>query len=279
MNNQGANPTIIECIFVANTCSFRGGGVGNVTGDVTMERCVFAGNRAARFGGAVGNIRSEPVITNCTIVENRGGEAGGGVRCGYGSDALLKNSILWGNSAPVGAQIAVDGMVGDLAKITVEYNAVMGNEDAVYVEANARLEWGAGNIDSDPCFAEPGYWGDANDPNIIVDPNDPNSLWVDGEYHLKSQAGRWDPPSGDWVYDDVTSPCIDAGDPMSPIGLEPFPNGGIVNMGAYGGTSEASKSYFGTAPCETIVAGDVNGDCKVDFLDFQLMGWHWLEEH
>jgi hypothetical protein len=44
--------------------------------------------------------------------------------------------------------------------------------------------------------------------------------------------------------DDVTSPCIDAGDPNSPVGDEPEPNGDRINMGAYGGTTEASKSYI-----------------------------------
>jgi len=79
------------------------------------------------------------------------------------------------------------------------------------------------------------------------------------------------------VIDDVTSPCIDAGDPMTPIGLELFPNGGIINMGAYGETAEASKSYFAEPLCETIVAGDVNGDCRVNFEDFRVMALHWLE--
>jgi hypothetical protein len=49
-----------------------------------------------------------------------------------------------------------------------------------------------------------------------------------GDYHLKSQAGHWDANSASWVKDEVTSPCIDAGDPASPIGLEPFPNGGRI---------------------------------------------------
>jgi hypothetical protein len=66
---------------------------------------------------------------------------------------------------------------------------------------------------------------------------------------------------------------------MSPIGPEPFPNGGRVNMGAYGGTVEASKSYFGEPPCETIVAGDINGDCTVDWVDFAFIALHWLEEN
>ena len=48
-------------------------------------------------------------------------------------------------------------------------------------------------------------------------------------------------------------------------------------MGAYGGTIEASKSYFGAAPCETIVAGDVNGDCRINFSDFAILASHWLQ--
>jgi hypothetical protein len=35
--------------------------------------------------------------------------------------------------------------------------------------------------------------------------------------------------------------------------------GGFVNMGAYGGTPEASKTYFGEPICETIVAGESQG--------------------
>ena len=138
---------------------------------------------------------------------------------------------------------------------------------------NIQGAWvGVGNIDADPCFAQAGYW----DPNgTAQDPND--DFWVDGEYHLKSQAGRWEPNEGRWKIDEVTSSCIDAGNPMSPIGYEPFPNGGVINMGAYGGTGEASKSYFGEPPCQTIVAGDANGDCEVDFEDFRLMALHWLE--
>ena len=65
---------------------------------------------------------------------------------------------------------------------------------------------------------------------------------------------------------------------MSPIGLEPFPNGGFVNMGAYGCTPEASKTYFGEPICETIVAGDINGDCQVDRADLEIMALHWTDD-
>jgi len=102
------------------------------------------------------------------------------------------------------------------------------------IEGDAR---GEGNIDVDPLFADPGYWDDNGTPD---DPND--DCFVVGDYHLKSQAGRWDPETASWVQDDVTSPCIDAGDPNSPLGDEPSPNGGIINMGFYGGTAQASLS-------------------------------------
>lgn len=49
-------------------------------------------------------------------------------------------------------------------------------------------------------------------------------------------------------------------------------------MGAYGGTAQASKSYFGKPLCNTIVAGDINGDCKVDEADMEILMLHWLEE-
>ncbi len=56
--------------------------------------------------------------------------------------------------------------------------------------------------------------------DISVDP-----LFADYDFHLKSD-----------------SPCIDAGDPSSDYSNEPTPNGGRINIGAYGNTAEASKS-------------------------------------
>jgi hypothetical protein len=62
---------------------------------------------------------------------------------------------------------------------------------------------------------------------------------------LQSRTGRWDPDIRTWVNDKIASPCIDRGDRTMPAGNEPFPNGGIINMGAYGGTTQAGKSTLG----------------------------------
>ena len=74
-------------------------------------------------------------------------------------------------------------------------------------------------------FADLGYW-DVNDTSE----NANDDFWVEGDHHLKSEVGRWDPLSESWVVDAVTSPCIDSGDPNSPLGDQPRPNGGQINM-------------------------------------------------
>ena len=126
------------------------------------------------------------------------------------------NNIFWEN------EIYIDQLV-EPGDYDINFNDIQGGfgivgydrltgEEEVYV--------GEGNIDVDPCFADPG----------------------NRDYHLKSEADRWDPVSQTLVQDDITSPCIDAGEPGTSIGSEPSPNGDIINMGAYGGTDQASKS-------------------------------------
>lgn len=83
---------------------------------------------------------------------------------------------------------------------------------------------------------------DRNHPDLVAMASNPNAVWVMGDYHLQSQTGRWDPEAHEWMQDRATSPCIDAGDPAAPVACEPTPNGGVIGQGAYGGTTQASKS-------------------------------------
>jgi hypothetical protein len=273
------HPLIQNCKLTANIAA-RGGALYPIYSEITVANCVFSGN-VTSHGSTITLGGNDLLLINCTISDNTedidpfipdpnliGVPCGGAV---LGKFELV-NCIVWGNVAS-----QWDGTYVQIEKYGVLKCSCVQNYSGTLP--------GAKNISADPCFASPGYW----DPNGT--PEDANDdFWVDGDYHLKSQAGRWQPaeisnfgfrtsnlPQGTWVKDDATSPCIDAGDPASPIGFEPFPNGGIVNMGAYGGTPEASKSYFGGPVCETIVAGDINGDCKVDFKDFSFIALHWLE--
>jgi hypothetical protein len=255
-----------NCIFTNNSAMTEGGGISTNKYNqlTTINNCIFTGNRVLGIqsslgsGGACCLSGDNTKITNCTFHGNWA-EQNSAIYKTSTSILNISNSILWND---------VNGISqSDPNTLTVKYSDIQGGWE------------GEGNINSDPLFAMPGHWADANDPNIVAEPNEPNAVWIEGDYHLKSQAGRWDTNSKTWIQDDVTSPCIDAGDPNSPIGYEPFPNGGYINMGAYGGTSEASKSYFGKPVCDTIVAGDINGDCKVDILDLEILLLHWLEEY
>jgi hypothetical protein len=122
------------------------------------------------------------------------------------------------------------------AVLTIQYTDMVGGKSAVKDPRRAMV-WGPGNIDADPCFADAGRWDASDTPE---DAND--DVFMPGDYHLKSRAGRWDATSQTWVQDAVTSPCVDAGNPALAFDSEPLPNGSRINMGIYGGTAEASKS-------------------------------------
>jgi hypothetical protein len=101
---------------------------------------------------------------------------------------------------------------------------------------------------------------------------------ANNDYHLLSERGRYVPLNpaltggleGLWTFDHVTSPCIDGGDPEERPCREPMPNGGRVNMGAYGNTPNASMS-------EWLLEGDLNRDGRVDLGDFAIMASEWLD--
>jgi parallel beta-helix repeat protein len=111
--------------------------------------------------------------------------------------------------------------------------------------------------------------GGEGEGNISVEPGfvDANS----GDYHLLSERGRYWPTHDVWVLDEVTSPCVDGGDPAVDPANERMPNGSRINMGAYGNTAYASMS-------ECWSKADFNCDGVVDFKDFAIMAESWLDK-
>jgi parallel beta-helix repeat protein len=90
-----------------------------------------------------------------------------------------------------------------------------------------------------------------------------------GDYHLLSERGRYRATTDEWILDDVTGPCIDGGDPSVDPSNERMPNGGRINMGAYGNTAYASMS-------ECWSKADFNCDGIVNFSDLAIFALDWL---
>jgi len=210
---NSSNPILIGCSITTNAGSGiemwkQAQGRRILYNYATITNCIITENSQHGIAGGI------PTITNCTIVANN-------QRGISGSEPTVTNSIIYYNS------VDSDGVqIESNLTVTVTYTDVQGG-------------WpGTGNIDELPCFVEAGFWDTSGTPEDIND-----DFWVRGDYHLQSQAGRWNPNSQTWVQDIVTSPCINAGNPDSDCTAELLPNGERINMGAYGGTPKASMSF------------------------------------
>ncbi|MEJ2646841.1 MAG: hypothetical protein P8016_00370 [Sedimentisphaerales bacterium] len=105
---------------------------------------------------------------------------------------------------------------------------------------------------------------------MFVDPNN-------ADYHLLSERGRYWPEHDVWVLDKVSSPCIDTGDPSTDAANEPMPNGGSINMGAYGGTIYASMSEMPFPNPDFNNDGNIDESDLADLVDLWLAAAGWLQ--
>ena len=224
------NPTIDSCLLAYNYAR-TGGAIACYDGvEATITHNIIIDNGCDYDGGAIALYGCGGTIANNVIVRNSA-MVGGGIMNYFSGPSITNNTIVSNRPSGLHLESAAMDYYGGVLAATVTNNIVWKNEiqmsdaaapgdfDVRYNDVQGGWQ-GEGNIDKDPLFANPG---------------------VD-DYHLLSQAGRWDPVSQTWVVDSVTSPCIDAGDPTSDVGQEPAPNGQRVNMGADGGTQQASKS-------------------------------------
>jgi predicted outer membrane repeat protein len=282
---SGTYMTIDNCIISANTVDHVGGAIySSRILELAVNNTLFTGNKSADRGGALYCRGGDILLTNCTLSGNVALTTGGGIHAtssNHPAKPVLLNSVLWANYAPLASQLALVTSGDYKPTVSVSFSDLQGGASGVYVEEGCTLNWDVGNMDVDPCFASPGYWADPGNPTIPLEPNDPKAIWVDGDYHLRSHGWRWDTVRERWDYDDVTSRCIDAGNPGSPLKEEllciPDDPDNLwgqnlrINMGAYGGTAEAGMAPYGWA-----LLSDLTNDGIVDTHDLLHWPQHWL---
>lgn len=264
------NPnSVISGFTVTGGNGSYGGGI-YCKGSPTIINNIITGNVAGYGGGIYCSSSSySPTIHNNTIVYNLANYGAGLYNC-HGSIAnclIINNATIssYGNGA------GLNNCDGDIVLCTIAANDANDDGGGMY-SCNGTIRdciiWnntagdqgnqlqscstptyscvqggcaGQGCLDSDPLFADPSS----------------------DDYHLLSEAGRWDPALSDWVLDGATSLCVDTADPSSDFSNEPLPNGARANMGAYGNTIYASKSvpkgYIEVEPDKDFVGSGSQG--------------------
>jgi len=178
------------------------GGTWKNSTQATIEKNRICGN-LANYGG--GLVYCNGLIQNNVIYGNSADASGGGLMACRGN--VLNNTIV-GNSAKEGG--------GGLYRfVGPPRNCIVWGNTAAY----ATQLYESGGMPSYSCIEG---WRDDGEGNISSCPYFVNA--ANGDFHLRS-----------W------SPCIDAGHADASFSQEPEPNGGRVNMGAYGNTPDAAS--------------------------------------
>lgn len=173
LTNGSAGSEIHDCIFYKNNTSSKGGAISNLSYGVglTISNCVFSENSALYNGGAILNGSTSSTVSgsrmavhNSTFHGNSAGTRGGAIY--QGSDTgVVVNSIIWGNTANISADIHNNG-------------------NPISMKYSLSQAYGTNGVDgnvvgTDPNFSNSavpagpnGQWAD-NDDGLIVGPMSP----------------------------------------------------------------------------------------------------------
>ncbi|MDP8239604.1 MAG: T9SS type A sorting domain-containing protein [Candidatus Hatepunaea meridiana] len=156
--------------------------------------------------------QTDPIISHCVITGNSATGAGGSVFCESAEPEFINCTIsensaddwggavfCWDGSSPVFTNCIIwDNppheinflRFGNPNEITCSYSDIAGGQEGIVINDNGQVNWGYGSIDQDPIFTDP----------------------LNGNFHL-------------WA----GSPCIDAGDTLSPLDQDST----WIEMGAF----------------------------------------------
>jgi len=221
-----SNPVISDNVISGNMVfNGSGGGISCEGSSPTISGNSFVGNHADSFyGGAIFCDFSSPEIHNNTFYANSA-HGGGGIHCYVSSDPIISRNLLVGNytSDRDGGAICCNNSNPAIINNTIVGNSTGGEGGGIYCGSASDITivntilWN--NTPEQICVftgVEPsvtycdvqGGWGGLG--NINEDPSFINAVL--GDFHL-----QWG------------SPCIDAGDPNSPLD----PDGTVADIGAF----------------------------------------------
>ncbi len=237
-----SDATIVNCTLSGNSALWDAGAVMCVGSSPEIANCLFAGNTAVEYAGAIECFYySDPTIGNCTFSNNTTGVAGGGIDCTRHSAPTVTNSILWGNSAPAGHEIALrwPSGVAPAPTLTVRHCDVQGGVGEAHVDPGCTLDLDGTDMDADPLF--------------VAGPLHAYYL-----SHVATGQG-------------ADSPCVDSGsDTAANLGLDTL----TTRTDHVGDTGTVDMGYH-SPRCASGLPGDVDGNGVVDGLDLTAVITAW----
>ena len=263
---NNSSPTISKCLIYNNRAR-QGGGICCYASSPTISHCIIRNNSTFNFGvgGGIRCFESNITVEHCAITNNSC-TAVGGFSCSRDSHSAISHSIVWGNGArEVKVSTSDDD---DNSYLTVSYSDIEGGEGGVGVGRLATLIWGAGNIESDPIFADPvnddyHLYGtspciDAGDPCYSASPGETD---IDGDTRVVN--GRIDIGADEYNIEETIIEVLASEFDFSATLCNPQPNNQVLYISnGSGGTLEweitESCSWLEAAPANGISTGDVN---------------------
>ena len=249
-----------------------------VIGGSAFTNCVFTGNYElrrdsnsnTRGGALVLNPSSATAaidIESCTFAYNlsQAGASASALTVRTG-DVTVHNSIFWKNlhglTTVTGYGSDIDVAAGTL---NISHSIMTGMDIAQIHDATGS----AITLDSETVYTD--------NPSFVTSDEEFEAMFTESASNYLNPNSNWTyakaasldvhllSPQGYFMNDGTTGPAtnvfsaaIDKGDPTSVYSNEPTPNGGRVNLGAYGNTEEASQTPTGQ-PAVTLVATTEDG--------------------
>lgn len=270
--NRAGNGGALSGFLRVTACSFSeneavgaligsGGAITGSAGEIRDSE--FVRNSAAGDGGACA-VGGNTAIVNCTFVDNLAVFFGGGVFQSSDPPVVIRNSILWGNSAPYGSQTAI----APEAELRVAFSDIQESSGGIYLDTDSRLIWGLGNIEVNPMFvdaAQDDFRLSGSSQCIDAGENAVVNTQVD----LEGNERRLDDP-------DMPDTGLGVA-PIVDIGAYEF-DASSPNPGDCVGDTDGNRivnlqdlatllAHFGTTSGAMIADGDTNGDGGVDLQD------------
>ena len=218
INCVDADPQISDCIISENETSLNGGGMNFEGSYATVENVLISDNDGGFEGGGISCYECNISFINVQILNNDGGNYGGGV-ISNSSNLILDRVVIAGNIASFrgGGMQCEDSSLPELTNVTI-YGNDADDGGGIYC-----------NTGSVPELENCIVWNNSNDSlNGVL-----TIIYSDIEYGFDGVGNiDLDPlfvnASGDNYNLTASSPCIDAGNPDSPLD----PDNTTADMGA-----------------------------------------------